>query len=668
MAQLRNFQFLRNTTISSFTSYAAARTAAVEAFAGITTLQDGELVLFSYKLGEATTVHTLLGIKRNDGIEILGNYDELTAEYQSYVASEIAKLDSEVTGSNNNVSVTVKQVDGKINSVTVVAPSLTSAIEALDVDAFSLTEVDGTELKGYKISEEDGKIVKGENAETLLTFASAPTAENKVVTQAEITALNADKTSTNGKNVQVQVIEEAGKITGVNVTTDNTVNANDVATAITTAIEGLDSTKSNIETLANSATTTDIRVEVVETDGKLTAVNVTDTLAKVAHSGEAADVVFANAHGTFTGENIPTDVEKAIAEVMTKANTLEAAQLSAGNGISITDKKINSDFVVSIENREANGDQPAGEYIVIKGKGENGEEITSVNANAFVKDGFLQKVELIEATAEGQENVLRFTWNSDAGIQVTEIKVSELCDVYTADETYLHLNGFKFEHKTITGLDSENTHGLTGDVAVTNTTSTTFKVPSLKVDAAGHVTSVDEKTVTITLPASIDTAVQTIKGHDVNDTFITTTVTPSDDNKTQTIEVTATFGSVADDSEGFAEATEVKDYVDKQIGKLTDYNTETTVSTAENSGIIVKETITNADAVNEQRTYAISLDTVARVDNATAEGVAGNPTTSSFADNTTTFTYVKAVHTDNNGRVTGIDTETVTEFFDAGTY
>lgn len=660
MAQLRNFQFLRNTTIDSFASYSAARTAAVTAFASIKTLQDGELVLFSYKLdGDADTVHTLLGIKRTGGIEILGNYDELTDEYQSYVATEIAKLDTPeagITGTNNGVSVTVKQVDGKITSVDVVAPSLTTAIEALDVDPFSLTKVEGTTLQGYQISEVDGKIVKGETAETLLTFVSTPSTTNKVVTQAEITALNADVTSAEGTNVRVQVVEEAGKITGVNVT-DTSVNATDVTNAITTAIEGLDSTKSNVETLENGKTTTDIRVEVVETDGKLTAVNVTDTLKAVAHSGAAADVTIADDGNLIEA----TTVEGALAELAGDIAALDAAQLEAGTGIEIdTDNKINANFDIVIETRSEGEGETAttATYIVIK----DGETvIAEENANAFVKDGFLQKVE-----KDATNNTLIFTWNTDAGIEQTTIAISDLCDVYTADDTYLHLDGYKFEHKTITGLDSENTHGLTGNVEVTNTTSTTFKVPSLKVDAAGHVTSVDEKTVTITLPKSIDTAVQTINGHKVNDTFITTTVTPStDDNTTQNIVVTATIGVVEDNVEGLAEATEVKHYVDSKIGALTDYNTETTVNAAENSGIIVTPTIENADAVNEQRTYAISLAPVTRTDNDSSNGV---PTESSFADDTTTFTYVKAVHTDANGRVTGIDTETVTEFFDAGTY
>jgi hypothetical protein len=641
MAKLRNFQFLRNNDINSFASYALARTAAETAFAGIN-LEDGEIALYSYKLdSDATTVHTLLGIKRNGGIEILGNYDELTTEYQSYVTNAINALDTPeggVTGSNNGVSVTVKQVDGKIDSVSVVAPSLTSAIEALDVEAFSLTEVTGNELKGYQISEKDGKIVKEQTAETLLTFASAPTAVNKVVTQAEITALNADKTSTNGKNVQVQVVEQGGVITGVNVTTDNTVNANDVATAITTAIEGLDSEAEN--------TTGDIKVKVTQVDGELTAVAVTDTLAAVAHTGAAADVAIVDEGNLYTTDN----VEAALAEVMTKANALVAAQLSAGKGIEIgTDNKINANFDIAIETRTG---ENAGEYIVIK-DGEN--VIAEVNANAFVKDGFLQKVE-----KDAGNNTLKFTWNTDAGIEETIISISDLCDVYTADETYLHLDGYKFEHKT-SGVTAGQYAANAADVTVNSTTSQSFKVPTLTVDAAGHVTAASEKTVTISLPASIDTAIQTINGHAQNASFITTTVTPSDDNTTQDIAVTAKIGNYAAEGQvdGLATTSATKTYVDSKINALD----ESTTILLGGNGISVVDSGSGNDHI-----YEVKLNGVTRIDNPTAEGVAGNPTTSSFADDTTTFTYVKEVKTDAYGRVTGILTETVTEFFDAGTY
>lgn len=643
MAKLRNFQFLRNNTIAGpFDSYGAARTAAETAFGGLE-LQDGEIALYSYKLqenGDTATVHTLLGIKRNGGIEILGNYDELTyeltAKYQSYVTDQIKNLNSEATDSNNGVSVTVKQVDGVINSVSVDASDLksaiTTAIEDLDVDKFSLTTLNGDKLEGYEISEVDGKIVKGETTETLLTFASAPTTENKVVTQAEINAL--------------------------------------------------DATVSNVAALANGTKTNDIRVEVVENDGKLTAVNVTDTLATVAHSGKAENVSVAQIEGMTA-----TNVQGALAELQGDITALQAIDpivttVAAGTGISVIPSAttengndvtytVAADFTVDTKKyptestTEGYVAEKAGKtYIQIKGI--DGEVISETDAAAFVKDGFLQEVELIEAS-EGQKNVLRFTWNSDAGLQVTDIKVSELCDVYTAKEgDWIQLNGFEFSHKTqsaFTQVEGQNAPQTTfganaDDVTVDSTTEKSFKVPTLTVDAAGHVTAASEKTVTISLPASIDTAIQ--GGAGVDTTYIQTTVNRNA-TETNQLDVTATaiIGNYADENQkdGLATTTATKTYVDTKIDALE-------ITTKVTNGVGIKLVDDAVEGSNDHK-YTVSLAEVERNDN---PNTAGLPSASSFADDTTTFTYVKAVNTDDYGRVTGIVTETVTEFFDAGTY
>lgn len=648
MAQLRNFQFLRNSTISSFANYAAARTAAISAFNGITTLLDGEIALYSYKLdGDATTVHTLLGIKRTNGIEIVANYDELTAEYQSYVNTQIQALDSTKTSTNNGVTVTVTQVDGKIDSVSVVAPSLGDAIAALDVDPFSLTTLNGDKLEGYQISEVDGKIVKGTTPETLLTFASAPTATNKVVTQAEITALNADKTSTNGTNVQVQVIETAGVITGVNVTTDNTVNATDVNNAITTAIAGLESEVEN--------ETGDIKVKVKQVNGVLTAVTVTDSLAAVAHSGAAADVtVAAGIEGLDA-----TNVQAALAELAGDIAVLDAAQLEAGKGIDIDGTTINADLKLSIDN-ETTGEgesQVTTTYLYIKDT--EGNEISKVNANAFVKDGFLQKVE-----KDATNNTLVFTWNTDAGIEKTTIAISDLCDVYTADETYLHLNGYKFEHKephTAEKTVGEITIGATADNSATVEKANdeiSFKVPTLTIDKAGHVKELDEYKVNITLPASIGTAIQS--GAGVNTTYIQTNVARNATNTNQLdVTVTAKIGDYAAEGQvdGLATTIATKTYVDGQIEVLDDKiealdDSITTVT--KGTGISVTDAGTGND-----HAYTVALaEAKATVTENTDDYVAAEGT----------HTRISDITVDDYGRVTAVTKTTVTENFDMGVY
>ena len=82
-----------------------------------------------------------------------------------------------------------------------------------------------------------------------------------------IAALDAEVTSSDGTNVQVKVTEVDGKITAVNVTTDNTVNATDVSTAISTAIQALDATPSQ------SAGADGLALSLTQVDGVVTGIS-----------------------------------------------------------------------------------------------------------------------------------------------------------------------------------------------------------------------------------------------------------------------------------------------------------------------------------------------------------------------------------------------------------
>lgn len=235
-----------------------------------------------------------------------------------------------------------------------------------------------------------------------------------------------------------------------------------------------------------------------------------------------------------------------------------------------------------------------GTHKVIQLVGTNGETpavLGTVDATDFVKDSFLESATIVSGTWTSSEGTETFTpgtgtqkaielvWKvitrdgdtSDDTTQTTYINVESLIDAYTAGNAWIEIDSTnnKISHKTVENLDSTNTHGITANVTVNSTSSTSFNVPSLKVDAAGHVVSVDEKQVTISLPTSIDTAVQTINGHEENATFITTTVTPSDDNKTQDIAVTAKIGTFSNEDEGLvdglATTTAVEDYVEDYV-------------------------------------------------------------------------------------------------------
>ena len=109
---------------------------------------------------------------------------------------------------------------------------------------------------------------------------AASTADEK------INALDAEVTSADGTNVQVKVTEADGKITAVNIATDNTVNATDVANAI-----------KELDANVTSNNGTNVQVQVVETDGKVTAVSITDDTVNATDVANAISSALANYGG-----------------------------------------------------------------------------------------------------------------------------------------------------------------------------------------------------------------------------------------------------------------------------------------------------------------------------------------------------------------------------------
>ena len=88
----------------------------------------------------------------------------------------------------------------------------------------------------------------------------------------------------------------------------------------------------------------------------------------------------------------------------------------------------------------------------------NGKKIGTGFSDAdFVKDGFLSKVD-----KDIETNEIVFTWNTDAGLTETRIDIDELVEVYTGDETSIHVEDFEISIK-----DDGVTTGKIADKAVT---------------------------------------------------------------------------------------------------------------------------------------------------------------------------------------------------------
>ena len=411
---------------------------------------------------------------------------------------------------------------------------------------------------------------------------------------------------------------QSGIMTGITVSGGNTItpeykslselnlySKTEVDTAITTAINGLDATVANINALTNGTTTDDIRVEVVETDGKITAVNVTDTLKSIAHSGLASDVTV-----TPNGNLSSTNVQAALAELQGDIDAInsqtitalpnQAVQVSpAENGNVTIGLELNEETGKAILSQTADGlkttltvdtkkypDESTAEgyvaekagktYIQIKGVG--GNVVSETDASAFVKDGFLQSV-----TKDATTNELIFTWNIDAGDgeenQVTRIAISDLCDVYTAKANdWILLNGYEFSHKLSTVIptagegEEQATSKTVGSATATGVAAAgetvTFNVPSITVDRAGHVTSASETEVTVALPNFVLTVVGEGNEELNNSEYVNVKAVKEDNSTVLTLTSTVKTQAVAtatDEQDGLATALDVKTYVDNAV-------------------------------------------------------------------------------------------------------
>ena len=116
------------------------------------------------------------------------------------------------------------------------------------------------------------------------------------------------------------------------------------------------------------------------------------------------------------------DNAKAIDDEAKARATADADTLNAAKGY--TDEEIVG-LDIAIEKKTVN--EVESDYIVIKNKA--GNEVASVNAAKFVKDGMLDKAEY-----DKDSKKLTLTWNTDAGKNATEIELNDLIDTYTGSD------------------------------------------------------------------------------------------------------------------------------------------------------------------------------------------------------------------------------------------
>lgn len=423
-----------------------------------------------------------------------------------------------------------------------------------------------------------------------------------------LTAADGAKTLTVGVGNTITPLDEIAQSTenaeATSFLTSLTVNGNTITPqykTIASVLAGLTGS-ATIATVANGVVT--LKASVSETNGIIS--NSTDadiTLAKVATTGAAEDVSIADAGGLITA----TTVEGALAEIAGNLGALQtASRLSGSNAINVTYDEGGNGGTVSLTvdptdqvlTQSTSGLKTnlgleydsTNKQIKLLGKttgdGETAQTavIASIDATDFIKDGMLDTATVVKGTwtdgtftenaESGEELAIKLVWNTDAGKEAMYINAETLVDSYTAGNEWIvfNQNTNEISHKTVNEGVAGTYANNTADVTVDSTTTKTFKVPTITVDGAGHVTSAGEKTVTITLPASIDTAVQTVNGETAiengNSEFVSVSASHSQDNKTVTISSnvkTQEVTTATDEADGLATALDVKTYVDNAV-------------------------------------------------------------------------------------------------------
>lgn len=406
-------------------------------------------------------------------------------------------------------------------------------------------------------------------------------------------------------NTKELTVGTASTATGLAKVAD--VDAKRIAdeTAIKNAFDSLKAGIAGLDATVSGETDL-VHVEVVQTDGKLTSVSVSDQtkLTNAVAAAETAvqtvtgdDYVSATKNGTGVALSAKTH---AIASASADTDGLATAFAvrNAISGAQVTDVKYvtggtaeNPTYTVQLYN----GNTPVG----------NG-----FDARDFVKDGMLTNAELV-VDPEGQAagTYIKLTWNTDAGKQPMFINVSSLIDTYTvkADST---------DYLTIANHEISTTIGaLSGETATAGLADATEAKAYVDAEVAKAKGAVDALNTGLTdtdnhVTVAFDQASGLVKNLNV------------------TVETQA-INSATEQADGLATAKDVKDYVDGQISGATaaldanvsgdgtyvhitvsEVNGKLTAATVVDSGLT--ETVTKAasavQSVNTKTGSTITLD------------------------------------------------------------
>lgn len=145
--------------------------------------------------------------------------------------------------------------------------------------------------------------------------------------------------------------------------------------------------------------------------------------------------------------------------------------------------------------------------------GKDGTAVSEIDATAFIKDGMLDKAELVVNPAGQPDGTyFKLTWNTDAGKSVMYVNVTSLIDVYTAEENgglLLNDHAFSVDTTKIATVASVNAVNTKVDGLKINGKSVTgnpvLTGEDIKVDATGE-------TIKAAIASAASSGVQSIGG------------------------------------------------------------------------------------------------------------------------------------------------------------
>lgn len=188
----------------------------------------------------------------------------------------------------------------------------------------------------YATTTAKGVVTLADSISSSDTTAATPGAVEDYVSDI-VSGLDASVTSIDGTNVQVKVTETDGKVTGVNITTDDTINATDLSNAINALDASVTGNGTNVD------------VTVTETNGKITGVSVADNSINsddlnntinaldsevTSSDGTNVQVKVTQTDGIITGVSVPTDNTINSTDLSTAINALDSTV--SGNSTNVT--------------------------------------------------------------------------------------------------------------------------------------------------------------------------------------------------------------------------------------------------------------------------------------------------------------------------------------------